>query len=65
LEELKMLLRLGYDAKAFPSFNSFEHAVTCVTEIAKQNEGWLKSQRQSRGRNRRAILDEVAEPSAP
>ena len=44
LEELKVLLRLGHDVKAFANFNSFEHAMLRVTEIAKQNEGWLKSQ---------------------
>jgi hypothetical protein len=66
LEELKVLLRLGHDAKAFPSFNSFEHAITLVTGIAKQNEGWLKSQQsQGRGQNRRVMLSELAESSAP
>ena len=39
LEELKVLLRLSQDSKAFPNFNSFEHAIGLVTEIAKQNEG--------------------------
>jgi hypothetical protein len=40
LEELKVLLRLGQDVKAFPRFSSFEHAIGLVVEIAKQNEGW-------------------------
>lgn len=65
LEELKVLLRLCHDAKGFASFKSFEHAIGLVTDIARQNEGWLKSQRQGRGQNRRAILEEVAEPSVP
>jgi hypothetical protein len=70
VEELKVLLRLCHDAKAFPNFNSFEHAIGLVTNIARQNEGWLKSQRQGRGptgagQNRRVILEEVAEPSVP
>ena len=74
VEELKVLLRLCHDAKALPNFHTFEHAVTQVTDIAKQNEGWLKSQRQGRpagatsprtGQNRRVILDEIAEPSVP
>jgi hypothetical protein len=30
-------LRLGQDVKAFPNFKSFEHAITLVVEIAKQN----------------------------
>jgi four helix bundle protein len=55
LEELKVVLRLGQDVKAFSSFDSFEHATSRVTEIAKQNEGWLKSQGGGHGRNRRAM----------
>jgi hypothetical protein len=70
LEELKVLLRLCHDAKAFANFNSFEHAIAGLTEIAKQNEGWLKSQQQGRGptgagQNRPAMPDRLAEPSVP
>ena len=65
LEELKVLLRLCHDAKGFPNFNSFEHAITRVVEIAKQNEGWLKSQGQGHGQYRRAMPSELATPSAP
>jgi hypothetical protein len=65
VEELKVLLRLCHDAKGFPNFNSFEHAIGLVTDIARQNEGWLKSQRQGHGQNRRVMLRELAEPSAP
>ena len=70
-----MLLRLCHDAKTFANFNAFEQAMTQVTDIARQNEGWLKSQQQGRGpikasptgtgQNRRVILTEVAEPSVP
>ena len=63
LEELKVLLRLCQDVKAFPNFNSFQCAITHVTDIAKQNEGWLKSQRQGLGQNRRVMPDRLAEPS--
>jgi hypothetical protein len=75
LEELKVLLRLCQDVKAFPNFHSFEHAITQVTDIAKQNEGWLKSQRPGfdptgasptgPGQNRRVMLNRLAEPSVP
>jgi hypothetical protein len=65
VEELKVLLRLCHDAKVFASFNSFEHAITLVTDIAKQNEGWLKSQQQGTGQNRRVMPEELAEPSVP
>jgi len=64
-EELKVLLRLGHDSQALQSFKSFEHAIGLVTDIAKQNEGWLKSQHKGRGQNRRVILEEIAEPSVP
>jgi len=65
LEELTVLLRLCQDVKAFPSFNSFEHAMTQVTGIAKQNEGWLKSQWQGRGENRRVMPEGLAAPRVP
>jgi hypothetical protein len=65
LEKLKVLLRLGQDVKAFPNFKSFEHAISLVVEIAKQNEGWLKSQRQGHGQNPRAMPPRLATPSAP
>ena len=80
VEELKVLLRLCHDAKGFANCHSFEHAIGLVVNIARQNEGWLKSQQQGRGptgadptgadptgagQNRRAILKEVAEPSVP
>ena len=65
LEEFKVLLRLCHDVKAFPNFNSFEHAISSVTEIAKQNEGWLKSQGQSHGQDRRAMPGGLAGSSVP
>jgi 23S rRNA-intervening sequence protein len=65
LEDLKVLLRLAHDVKAFSNFNSFEHAIGLVTDIAKQNEGWLKSQRQGYGQNRRVMLDELTAPRVP
>ena len=65
LEELKVLLRLAQDVKAFANFNSFEHAISQVVEIAKQNEGWLKSQRQGHGQNPRAMPPGLATPSVP
>jgi len=58
-------LRLGQDVKAFANFKSFEHAITQVVDIAKQNEGWLKSQRQGYGQNPRVMPSRLAAPSAP
>jgi 23S rRNA-intervening sequence protein len=63
VEELKVLLRLCHDVKAFANFNSFEHAITLVTEIAKQNEGWLKSQ--GHGRNRPVMPERLSGSSVP
>ena len=63
LEELKVLLRLCHDIKAFPNLNSFEHAISLVTEIAKQNEGWIK--RQGHGQDRQAMSKQLAGSSAP
>ena len=66
LEALKVLLRLSRDARAFANFNSFEHAITQVVDIARQNEGWLKSQQErSSGQNRRVVPQPLAAPSVP
>ena len=64
-EQVKVVLRLCQDVKAFPNLNSFEHAIRQVTEIAKQNEGWLKSQRQDHGQSRRAMPEGPATPGVP
>jgi hypothetical protein len=62
---LKVLRRLSQDVKAFASFRAFEQAIEQVVEIAKQNEGWLRSQRQGHGQNRWAMPDGPAAPGAP
>ena len=51
LEELKILIHLCKEVKAFNSFNSFEFATKKTIEVAKQCEGWLKSQNSSSGRS--------------
>ena len=43
LEELKVAVRVCKEVKAFSNFNSFETAINHVVEIAKQNEGWMRS----------------------
>ncbi len=65
LEELKVLVRLCADVKGFPNFNSYEYAITQVVAIAKQNEGWPKSQGRGHGQNRRAMPSGLAAPGAP
>jgi hypothetical protein len=44
LEELKILLRICFEMKAFRSFKSFEYSTKLTVDVAKQCEGWLKSQ---------------------
>lgn len=42
-EELKTLIRISKEIKAFKNFNAFAHAIECVVSVSKQNEGWIKS----------------------
>lgn len=42
-EEMKMLLRLSKELKAFNSFNNFEHSSKLIVEICRQAQSWLKS----------------------
>jgi hypothetical protein len=65
VEALKVIVRLCQDVQAFFSFRAVEQAVEQVVSIAKQNEGWLKSQRQGHGQSRRAIPERPAAPGAP
>jgi hypothetical protein len=45
LEDLKLLIRVSKEVRAFNNFNSFQHAIQLTVETSKQNEGWLKSQK--------------------
>jgi len=65
VEQLKVLLRLARDVHAFAKSSSFEHAVTLAVEIAKQNEGWLKSQHRGHGQNRSAMPARLVDSSVP
>lgn len=51
LEEFKILVRLCKEIKAFHNFNSFEFATKEVIEVAKQCEGWLRSENSSSGQS--------------
>ena len=62
VEQLKVVLRLCQDVKAFANLNAFEHAITRVVAIARQNEGWLKSQ--GHGQSRQAMPSGLATPGA-
>jgi len=50
LEIIKAILHHCKEVKAFNSFHSFEVSVKKVIEVAKQCEGWLKSQNSSSGK---------------
>jgi hypothetical protein len=50
LEAMKVLLHLCKEIKAFHNFNSFEVATKSVIEVAKQCEGWLRSQNSPSGK---------------
>lgn len=43
LEELKVIIRICKEVKAFANFHSFETSINQVITIAKQNEGWVRS----------------------
>jgi len=43
VEELKLVIRLCKELKVFNNFNSFQLSLNYVIDIAKQNEGWIKS----------------------
>ncbi|MBI5749111.1 MAG: four helix bundle protein [Nitrospinae bacterium] len=45
-EEMKLMIMIGKEVKAFNSFKQFQHAAGLTVEISKQSEGWLKSQRE-------------------
>jgi len=47
LEEVKLIIRICKEVKAFQNFKSFETAVNQVTEISRQTEGWLKHVRRT------------------
>ena len=44
IEELKILIKICKEIQALRSFKSFEYSIRSAVDIAKQNEGWLKSQ---------------------
>jgi len=48
IEELKVIIRICKEVKAFNNFHSFETSINQVTDISKQTEGWLKSVRKKR-----------------
>jgi hypothetical protein len=62
--ELPVPFQRGDVARIGEGRDADEHTILQVTEIAKQNEGWLKSQGQGHGQNRRAMPEGKAAPGA-
>jgi hypothetical protein len=48
IEEIKVIIRICKEVKAFNNFHSFETAINQVTDISRQAEGWLKGVRKKR-----------------
>ncbi|MEA2091812.1 MAG: four helix bundle protein [Campylobacterota bacterium] len=42
-EDMKMLLLISKELKAFKSFRQFEHSSKLSVEVCKQSQAWLKS----------------------
>ncbi len=40
-EDVKMLLQLTKELKAFKSFKQFEHSSKLIVDICKQSQSWL------------------------
>ena len=61
LESFKVLARLCHESGAFASTRSYLHVAQRITNIARQNEGWLKKTR-SQSRQRRKQEAAWSEP---
>ncbi len=57
LESFKVLARLCHESGGFASTRSYLHVAERITNIARQNEGWLKKTRSQQGRQRRRSED--------
>jgi len=53
LESFKITARLCQDSGAFASTRSYLHVAERITNLAKQNEGWLKTTRKQNRRRRK------------
>lgn len=47
-EEMKLMIIVGKEIRAFKNFNQFQTAANFAVEICRQSEGWLGSQRKNR-----------------
>ncbi|OKY74309.1 MAG: hypothetical protein BM485_14405 [Desulfobulbaceae bacterium DB1] len=47
-EEMKAMIVMAKEIKAFKGFKEFERLAISATEISRQSEGWLRNQKNSR-----------------
>ena len=47
-EEMKFLVTLGKEVKAFKNFTQFQTAAVLAVDLSRQSEGWLGSQKGKR-----------------
>ncbi len=47
-EEMKLIILVAKEVKAFNGFKQFQHAAQLATEISKQSQGWLNSKHKQR-----------------
>ena len=48
-EEMKMLIQLSKELRAFGSFKQFEHSSLLAVAVCKQAQAWLNATKKSRG----------------
>jgi hypothetical protein len=47
-EEMKLILVIAKEVKAFKSFNQFQQSAVLAADISRQSQGWLNSKRGKR-----------------
>lgn len=48
IEELKVVINICKEVKAFRNFTAFQNAAESVVDIGRQSEGWIKSVKQNK-----------------
>lgn len=64
LESFKVLARLCHDSGGFASTRSYLHLAERITNLARQNEGWLKQTWGQSGRRRKQDGAKRSDPPA-
>ena len=48
IEELKVVIRICKEIKAFRSFTSYQNAAESAVDLSRQSEGWIRSVKQNK-----------------